>query len=309
MREIDLWSKSELFRGAVAPFVRMNDRMMAFYSDTETRTLRAKCASGIRLFFTTDAEKLEIVIQYSYFAREVFGMDIVVDGKNFNFDGAGIHQLTLPAGKKQVEIHLPHLLILENFSLKINDDAVIEALPVADRKLLFCGDSIFQGMTCTSAAKTLAAKTAAALQMDWLNVSVGGAIMDPEGVEAALLSAGKNDVILMNYGINDAFKEIPLDIFRERTGKIMELLSKYSGMAVFVTPIYCATIAPEKKKPYRDIIFEEQTKFPSVKVVDGDVIFPADASLLIDGVHPNDQGMQAYADGLVAALKKIIPAG
>ena len=34
MREIDLFANPGLFRGAVAPFVRMNDRMMAFYSDT-----------------------------------------------------------------------------------------------------------------------------------------------------------------------------------------------------------------------------------------------------------------------------------
>lgn len=306
MREIDLFANFDLFRGAVAPFVRMNDRMMAFYSDTEVRTQRAKCVSGVRLLFAADAEKLEFEVQYSYFAREVFGTDVMVDGKCFTFDGAGVHQLALGSGKKQIEIHLPHLVILDKFSLKVNDEAVVETLPASVRKLLFCGDSIFQGMTCSSAAKTLAAKTADALQMDWLNVSVGGAIMDPDGVEAALFSAGKDDVILMNYGINDAFKDIPLDVFRERTGRTMELLSRFSGQAVFVTPIYCATVEAEKKNLYRDIIFEEQLKYPKNYVINGDEIFPADEKLLIDGVHPNDQGMQAYAEGLTGALKKII---
>lgn len=306
MREIDLFANFDLFRGAVAPFVRMNDRMMAFYSDTEVRTQRAKCVSGVRLLFAADAEKLEFEVQYSYFAREVFGTDVMVDGKCFTFDGAGVHQLALGSGKKQIEIHLPHLVILDKFSLKVNDEAVVETLPASARKLLFCGDSIFQGMTCSSAAKTLAAKTADALQMDWLNVSVGGAIMDPDGVEAALFSAGKDDVILMNYGINDAFKDIPLDVFRERTGRTMELLSRFSGQAVFVTPIYCATVDAKKKNLYRDIIFEEQLKYPKNYVINGDEIFPADEKLLIDGVHPNDQGMQAYAEGLTGALKKII---
>lgn len=306
MREIDLFANFDLFRGAVAPFVRMNDRMMAFYSDTEVRTQRAKCVSGVRLLFAADAEKLEFEVQYSYFAREVFGTDVMVDGKCFTFDGAGVHQLALGSGKKQIEIHLPHLVILDKFSLKVNDEAVVETLPASARKLLFCGDSIFQGMTCSSAAKTLAAKTADALQMDWLNVSVGGAIMDPDGVEAALFSAGKDDVILMNYGINDAFKDIPLDVFRERTGRTMELLSRFSGQAVFVTPIYCATVDAKKKNLYRDIIFEEQLKYPKSYVINGDEIFPADEKLLIDGVHPNDQGMQAYAEGLTGALKKII---
>ncbi|MBE6375105.1 MAG: SGNH/GDSL hydrolase family protein [Lentisphaerae bacterium] len=306
MREIDLFANFDLFRGAVAPFVRMNDRMIAFYSDTEVRTQRAKCVSGVRLLFAADAEKLEFEVQYSYFAREVFGTDVMVDGKCFTFDGAGVHQLALGSGKKQIEIHLPHLVILDKFSLKVNDEAVVETLPASARKLLFCGDSIFQGMTCSSAAKTLAAKTADALQMDWLNVSVGGAIMDPDGVEAALFSAGKDDVILMNYGINDAFKDIPLDVFRERTGRTMELLSRFSGQAVFVTPIYCATVDAKKKNLYRDIIFEEQLKYPKNYVINGDEIFPADEKLLIDGVHPNDQGMQAYAEGLTGALKKII---
>ena len=306
MREIDLLANFDLFRGAVAPFVRMNDRMMAFYSDTEVRTQRAKCVSGVRLLFAADAEKLDFEVQYSYLAREVVGTDVMVDGKCFTFDGAGVHQLALGSGKKQIEIHLPHLVILDKFSLKVNDEAVVETLPASARKLLFCGDSIFQGMTCSSAAKTLAAKTADALQMDWLNVSVGGAIMDPDGVEAALFSAGKDDVILMNYGINDAFKDIPLDVFRERTGRTMELLSRFSGQAVFVTPIYCATVDAKKKNLYRDIIFEEQLKYPKNYVINGDEIFPADEKLLIDGVHPNDQGMQAYAEGLTGALKKII---
>ena len=63
MREIDLFANPGLFRGAVAPFVRMNDRMMAFYSDTEVRTQRAKCVSGVRLLFAADAEKLEFEVQ------------------------------------------------------------------------------------------------------------------------------------------------------------------------------------------------------------------------------------------------------
>ena len=188
MKKINLADAPEFFRGACKPFVRMNQQLLDFYSSPETWKIRTRCASGMAVVFETDSENLEISVEFGEAARQIFTTDVEVADMITTFDGAGVHSMKLAPGKKVVTIYLPHLAVLNKFDVKVDDNA--QVLPVADNrpKLLICGDSILQGMTCSSPAKASVVIAAKELDMILHNTSVGGAKMEFSPVDKYFLS-------------------------------------------------------------------------------------------------------------------------
>lgn len=307
MKKINLADAPEFFRGACKPFVRMNQQLLDFYSSPETWKIRSRCASGMAVVFETDSENLEISVEFGEAARQVFSTDVEVTDIITTFDGAGVHSMKLAPGKKVVTIYLPHLAVLNKFDVKVDDNA--QVLPVADNrpKLLICGDSILQGMTCSSPAKASVVIAAKELDMILHNTSVGGAKMEFSPVEATLeFSSSKDDVIVVGFGANDAAQKVDLDYFRNSTNKILSAISNFAGKAVIISPIPAMTEFESRRPIYSNIVREEAAKFPKVKLLDGDQFFPANrADLYADGVHPNDEGMKIYATGLIQAVKEL----
>ena len=306
MKNIDWQNNFALFRGAVAPMNRMTDGLMEYFSTNPAWKIRAACPSGIRLIFTTDATKLEISAVFGDAARQVFTTDVEVDGKLTTFDGAGPHTLAMNPGSKKVVIYPPHLVVLNDFQIKINQSATVE--PVAENRprLLICADSIMQGMTCTSPARALVALTANALDLDLYNTSVGGAVMQELTMRETLqLSISTNDVAVLALGCNNAAQNTDLEVFRKETAGAMKHLADFPGKAIVVTPIPALTVDTEKLEVYRQIIRDEKQKYPKIALLEGTSFYPAEADLFVDGVHPNDEGMQIYADALTQAIRKI----
>ncbi len=307
MKKINLADAPEFFRGACKPFVRMNQQLLDFYSSPETWKIRSRCASGMAVVFETDSENLEISVEFGEAARQIFATDVEVADIITTFDGAGVHSMKLAPGRKVVTIYLPHLAVLNKFDVKVDDNAQVS--PVADNrpKLLICGDSILQGMTCSSPAKASVVIAAKELDMILHNTSVGGAKMEFSPVEATLeFSSSKDDVTVVGFGANDAAQKVDLDYFRNSTNKILSAISNFAGKAVIISPIPAMTEFESRRPIYSNIVREEAAKFPKVKLLDGDQFFPANrAELYADGVHPNDKGMKIYATGLIQAVKEL----
>ena len=59
---------------------------------------------------------------------------------------------------------------------------------------------------------------------------------------------------------------------------------------------------PEKSPAYRQIIREELEKFPGIIAVEGEAFYPAEDSFFADGTHPNDKGMELYAENLARII-------
>ena len=300
MQKIDLESRIELFRGCVAPGVRMSEDLLNFYNDSEARVIRARSATGVRIAFETDAVEMSYALQFGGTARKIFTSDIFIDGEMTTVDGEGPHQLSLAPGKKSVVIHLPHLVVVEKLELSVNDGAFVNAVSEPRKKLLICGDSILQGMTCTTPARAVGTLLAEKLGVDFHNTSVGGAEMRFEPVEYTLALGG--DVILVCFGINDGFHATPHDLFRERAKKVLELLEGFSGKAFIVVPIPNMKLDQELRESYCRIIREEQKAFPKVTLIEGAEFYPAQDELFVDGTHPNDKGMAVYADALAKIM-------
>ena len=307
MKKINLADAPEFFRGACKPFVRMNQQLLDFYSVTENWKIRAACASGMAIVFETDSENLQITVEFGEPARQVFSTDVEVADMITTFDGAGTHTMNLAPGKKVVTIYLPHLAVLNKFDVKIDDNALVS--PVADNrpKLLICGDSILQGMTCSSPAKASVVIAAKELDMILHNTSVGGAKMEFSPVEATVEFGGsKDDVIVVGFGANDAAQKVDLDYFRNSTNKILSAISNFAGKAVIISPIPTTNEFESRRPIYSNIVREEAAKYPKVKLLDGDQFYPANRDdLYVDGLHPNDEGMKIYAAGLIQAVKEL----
>lgn len=300
MKKLELDMK--YFRGAVSPGMRMNKNLQAYYYKNELWKIRANCASSIQIAFVTDATELSIDMQFAESAREVFTCDVQVNNELTTFDGSGSHQLSMPEGGKNVIIHMPHLAVLSQFEVALNDSAAVSELPPPSRKLLLCGDSIMQGMTCTSPGRALGPLLAADLNYQLHNTSVGGAIMHPDQVKASLEIPC--DVILVGLGINDSGAKTDLELFRSRTRSVLTMLNNFSGKAFIVTPLPCAVEAEKLRSVYSQIIREEQQKFPAVQLIEGCDILPLDTSLLCDNLHPNNRGMQVYAKNMAGVLRQ-----
>ena len=138
MQKIDLENNLNLFRGCVAPGVRMSEALLDFYNDSEARVIRARAASCVRIAFVTDAVEMEYSLVFGGAARKIYTSDIVIDGVVTVVEGEGPHKISMAPGEKQIVIHLPHLLVIEKISLAVNDGALVKEAPVKAKKMLFC---------------------------------------------------------------------------------------------------------------------------------------------------------------------------
>lgn len=306
MKTIDL-NNMAFFRGAVAPFVRMNKDLMDFYSSTESWKIRANCPSGIKIVMQSNAEKLQITLEFGSPARPVFTTDVEVDGKLTTFEGDGVHTLELTPGMKNITIYPPHLVELTKFEVAVNDNAAVEPLADTKNKLLICGDSILQGMTCSSPARASVMITANTLDMHLHNTSVGGALMNPVPVKATLDLGGANDVAIVAFGANDTAQNKDLELFRSQVKQVLEYLSNFAGKSIILTPIpaMVPTVEPNRHI-YCAVIREEHANYPKVKLLEGESFYPANTpEIFVDGLHPNDEGMKIHAAGLIKAIRSL----
>lgn len=302
MQKIDLENRNELFRGCVAPGIRMNEKLIEFYTEPAVRLIRARSASGVRVAMVTDAVEMEYSLVFGESARTIYTSDIIVDGKLTTVEGEGVHRMTFAPGEKEIIIHLPHLVIVEKIEIALNDGATVKAAPVKAKKILVCGDSILQGMTCTTPTKAVGTMLGEALGMEYHNTSVGGADMRWEPVGETIRIGG--DVIVIGFGINDVFHKTPIEEFRMQTVKTLELLSDFKGKSFMIVPIPNLNPGCEKREEYCQIIRDELKRFPAVAGIEGAEFYPADAEYFADGTHPNDKGMAVYAENLARIIRE-----
>ncbi len=302
MQKIDWRNFFDLFTGAVRPNVRMSRKLLDFYSTPPAFCIRSHCSSGITLALETDSEFLVTGFTFGETAREIYSFDVAVNGVISSYDGRVAQKIALGDGVKQLVIYLPHLVVIKDFTLQIDDGAFYRPLPHRSGKLILCGDSIMQGMTASAPSRTLGALAADKLGLELFNVSVGGARMNAGAVAEAVRYGGKNDIIAVGFGINDVAHATSPDEFRSETRKVLALLDGFPGKAFIVAPLPAFFQGAEKRPVYSRIISECVEKHPEITLLDGSQFFPCDEELFVDGIHPNDQGMMIYADSLVKAI-------
>lgn len=285
--------------------------------------VRVECPAGVRLEFVSQTRVIRLGLRYGKEARRLYQGAIRVDGGEAvsfgpesrtepwmgNWSGT-VFQAEEPRPRR-FQIWLPHLVRADLTHLEIEADCPLEPLPVRRPRWLAYGDSITQGMTARWPTDTYVGRCAAQLEADVLNLGVGGGTM--AGFLAEHPIAWGCDLITIAYGINDWSHAVTLEEIAGNTRALLSQLTRgHPGVPVLLlTPIPLMgrseiNSAGRSVQEFRAAITKAGSEFPTCRVVDGLTLVPADASLYVDGTHPNDQGMEAYAEALVREIRALI---
>lgn len=269
---------------------------------------RSVLASGIKIEFKTDAEK----ISFDYYADNVYSDDNTVD---IYVDDVAhlVHRLTnggkshfeciLPSGNKKVTVYFPTdaMIGVKNFTV----DGKYKSMKDRKLKLLAIGDSITQGygafMSGASYINTLYRKT----EFDIMAQGIGGYRYEKGSVTP--IEDYIPDRILTALGTN--YHNDPAYDYEKNIEEFYaELHDTYGDTPVLsVTPIWRGDENLDKERFFNVItkIYEVCAKYPNITVLDGFTLVPHINECFIDSLHPNAYGCELMAQGIADFMKKI----
>lgn len=296
----------------------------------EAYPIRTHSTTGVKLTFRTNSTNLFLDVNFSRGTMSYAAIDILVDGQligsvdNFSheevpvFHAKKLYKLgdysgrfDLGPGEKTVRVHLPWGPVAAIRELSLDDGAsFIPVIP--DKKVLFYGDSITQGMDCLHPSQTYSARIADALGMAEYNKAIAGTYSFPE--MAAVREPFTPDVIVVAYGTNDWSLSTSTQFRANYRAMHEHIRQNYPNVPVFaLTPVFryalneCRELGAFCK--VGPIIQEICSDFPDVTVIDCFPFIPRDHLCFGDGtLHPNAKGFDYYFKGLwkqmQAALKE-----
>lgn len=295
---------------------RLTQKQLAhFESLGEPSELRARCAAGIMLCIDTDSQTLDLTGRVLTGARTYAGFDVEVDGRvieahriDTSPETRTLRLFDLPTGpSRRIVVTFPQSAIVELDALTLASGSKATA-PAADReKYLAIGDSITHGMDARGPSSAYALQLARLLDMELLNVGVGGHIYDLGALDDDL--PFKPDLVTIAYGTNDWSRgtsqaEIAATVEQYLT-RLLESIASAASVYV-LTPIWRQN--GDEAKPsgtlveFSGAIATAASSFDPVTVVDGTTLVPHLPDLYADGVHPTDEGFLHYTINLGRAI-------
>jgi lysophospholipase L1-like esterase len=295
---------------------RMTSELETFYSYSEQALARANSMAGVRLYFNSDAKQLKLKIKYGTPVRNFFKIYCYIDDQ-LQTDGPDEFQaeaeicFTAPGNKTQrFELHLPHCCEVTISELELVDATTVTPAPEQAKTWLLIGDSITQGMTATGTIHTFSTLTARKLDLNQHNIAVGGAVLSSK--LGKLVRDIDCDIITIAFGTNDFNSSRNLQEFQRETVELLEELIKRNNCKIaLITTIPL----PERTTPnnlglpievYRNTLRQAAAEFSEVTLIEGPELIPEDATMFVDNIHPNNQGMQVYATNLSKELSKLL---
>ena len=317
IKEITTGAARIVYKDGKYHFFRFNDREAGVINHPFVLA-----TAGIRMRFKTDGKvlKLKVHTEKATDIRSYFSFDIFVNGslagciQNLCDDsctgdyanttyatGSFYKEFLLGDGEKDIKIVFPHSVVACVECIEITDAAYI--VPVKKGKtIVFYGDSITQGFDALHPSKTYAAMLAEALEAEFINKAVGGAVFNP--ALAKIPCDTQADYIIVAYGTND-WNSVDLETLRKNAEGFLEgINSNYPGIPVFVTtplwrPDWTATkkcgIFSNVENTIKEIFGHQE----NITVISGIDLMPHDKNLFGDlYLHPSDKGFACYAESL-----------
>lgn len=202
-------------------------------------------------------------------------------------------------------VHFPWSKQVLLQAVTLDDGASVQ--PVQKKKLLMYGDSITAGCYATRPSNRLAARVAAALDMEECNRAMSGSRFLPE--LAAIPDPVKPDLITVAYGSNDwAAGKTASELTDHCRQFLQNLCRNYPGVGIFlISPIWrsnfdCSNPCMDYQTVTESIWFAA-AEFDNVIFISGSELLPRDETLLFDRLHPNDKGFEIYAGNLTEKLR------
>lgn len=259
-------------------------------------------STGICLSFHTDARNLLVI------PTKGNQYEVMVDDNPLYYyrgdDNSFRMALTLPEGDKHVKILLPHHSEAVLMNIHIDNGAYIRP-HTYDRKFLFLGDSIVEGLLSERDSHCFTSIVANFFNAEAMNWGVGGSYMDPNTLEDVGFDP---DAVIIAYGTNDynvcASPEDQDTACVEYFKKVNEL---FPGKKIFyISPIWRAdsgiirntgTLAECRQR------LIQRCQEAGFIHIDGYRMHPHCTDYLRDQyLHPNSQGFFFYGLNLIKAL-------
>ncbi|TFG99020.1 MAG: hypothetical protein E4H13_09285 [Calditrichales bacterium] len=283
--------------------------------------------SGGRIRFRSDCTDLLIQLEYPHrgnmsnmhrFGQS--GVDLYID--NTYVSTATPRDSTVvefsffnkrPAGMRNITLYLPLYSSVKIRAIAVNTEAKFEApLPfVLEKPVVYYGSSITQGGCASHPGMSYQAIVSRNLQIDFVNHGYSGNGMG-EAEMAEEIARIDASCYVLDFGVNLPDAESLAKVY----GPFLDILRKIkpSTPVIAVTPIYMAQEfwEPNEATRMRDIIRREVARLrnkgdQNILLVEGfELLGPDMADGFVDGVHPNDLGFQAMAEGLQPYLARIL---
>ncbi len=290
-------------------------KQLDYYSAlSEFAGIRARCCSGITLDFSSDAQELSLSFLAEGFCRGWLAFDLFENGRFLHSaaysepvsSGRAVFRRE-QGGKAHFTIHLPY-----SCQITVTDFDFGRFSPEEpDKKgLLWClGDSITQGMEARYPSQTFAALLGETLQMNVLNLGIGGSgfkdlCLDFDGLP-------KPDAVLVAHGTNDGPYALENweDYVRRAALCIDRIREAAAGAPVtLVSPFWRGDLAKsgllEIMLRIRSLL-REQADRAGFRFIDGLTVLPHEPAFCGDGfLHPNDLGFSVCARILSSQLAR-----
>ena len=300
-------------------FLRFTEEQEKMYEEFPDFLRKTFATSGVRLEFKTNSRSLSLKVDVSgSSSRTFFSHDICVNGelryalaadvasspdKHVTAEGS----YALGDGKKTVFIYFPWSVDSELISLEIDNGATLA--PVThSRKILVCGESITHVYDASRTSYSYAARLVDALDAEGCNKGIGGELF--RSPLAAMKDNYAPDIITVAYGTNDWAHGDRERYVRESRGFYENLVKSYPDAKIFaLAPIWRGDITGETGVGPFEFLAENLRNIakdiPNMTVIDCIDFVPHSPSMFSpDILHPNDQGFDHYAEGVIKAIKK-----
>jgi lysophospholipase L1-like esterase len=281
--------------------VRFTSRQFAFYQNTKVAQfpLRAVQSAGITLEFYTDAEEVHFDYTITCVARDWIAFDVFENGiftdtvrmQDRRFRGTFSYQ---KRAKDEVKLVI-HLSPTADIHISHMELGNWKPVPRREKKYLALGDSITQGMECTSPSITFTNFVKEHLDAEILNQGIGGFWFDSASLDEKLPFVP--DLITVNYGSNDAASTMDDETIRVNVAAYLKRVKEiYTTKPIFViTPIWRNELV---KDPAFRVRFErirgwiaENTAKQGLSLINGMEAVPNNCDYYKDGfLHPNNLG-------------------
>ncbi len=301
--------------------LRFSAERIADYEINRPYAPYSKCTAGVTLEFETDAE----TIAFDYELRS-FSAGQTTDGYStsdvFDVYENGDYALTVnpaihkgrfryqrqSAGRTRFCIYAPVGAAVRFSRFAIGDFAPV---PAPEKKLLIAGDSISQGLFGMHPSLSAAARLGRELNMDYLNLSIGGDCYRPDLIPASL--PWRPDAIIVELGTNDfCFIRDFGCIEQNVRGFFRTLQARFSGVPCIVVSPFWMTDWDELSdgRPAYTArlcaLLSDLARANGLHFLDGFSLIPHQYRNFSDTTHPSDDGFAAMAEGLAAALKPLV---
>jgi hypothetical protein len=305
----------ELKQDGIRPWRLPHDQLVLFASELVEK---AGETAGVRIAF--ESESITVELQLAPTALD-FQLEMVIDNELLQsklLPAGSVSCLfdRLPNGRKRLEIYLPQKAAVTAIALKVDDSAIVAALPAGRPRWVTYGSSITQCSAAESPAQTWPAIVARSKGWDLTCLGYGGQC-HLEPMVARVIRDLPADIISMCLGINVMGKEsLNIRTFRSAViGMIAIIREKHPTAPMFIlSPIYCPHRETEANGVGLTLVKMREEILEAVQAltacgdtnltyIDGlDIFGEAYADYLPDQLHPNAEGYKIMAKHIGEAL-------